>query len=250
MRLLLVNDDGIYAEGIYKLAQELETDYELTIVAPDDERSAQSHALTIRKPLIVKEVKLKGINSKAYSVSGTPADCVRVAIDKLITEPIDMVLSGINKGLNVGMDVLYSGTVSAAIEANIYNVPSIALSAEWVNGNINYDSTAKYGKYILEKSKDELLRNNIILSINTPFVEENQVKGIKVCKVGGVVYDYFLMENGDVEGETILITDSRKHNGQEEDTDRHYVSQGYITVTPLQYDLTNFELLEKVNSWI
>src|SRR5690606_32311726 len=135
MRLLLVNDDGIHAEGINKLAMELEKKHEVTIVAPDDERSAQSHALTLRKPLVVKEVKLGGIKSKAYSVSGTPADCVRIAIDKLLPEPVDMVISGINRGLNVGMDVLYSGTVSAAIEANLYNIPSIALSAQWDNGN-------------------------------------------------------------------------------------------------------------------
>src|SRR5690606_19674244 len=125
MRLLLVNDDGIHAEGINKLAMELEKKHEVTIVAPNDERSAQSHALTLRKPLIVKEVKLEGIKSRAYSVSGTPADCVRIALDQLIKEPVDLVISGINKGLNVGMDVLYSGTVSAAIEANLYGIPSM-----------------------------------------------------------------------------------------------------------------------------
>ena len=223
MRLLLVNDDGIHAEGIQRLAKELEKDYELVIVAPDDERSAQSHALTLRKPLVVKEVELGGIKSKAYSVSGTPADCVRIAIDKLLPEPVDMVLSGINRGLNVGMDVLYSGTVSAAIEANMYNIPSIALSAQWEDGNINYDITVKYGKLILEKLRDQLLNNNMIISVNTPLLKDDQVKGIKVCKIGGVVYDYYIMEDGKIKGESVLKADGRMRDIDEEDTDRYYI---------------------------
>ena len=250
MRLLIVNDDGIQAEGIYSLAKELEKDYELTIVAPDEEKSAGSHAITIKKDLIVKKVKLEGIKSKAYSVSGTPADCVRVALDKLIDEPVDMVLSGINMGLNVGMDVLYSGTVSAAIEANLYKIPSMALSAEWVDGKINYEVAAKYGRYILEKTKDDFVKNNIVLSINTPFLEEENIKGIKVCKIGGVIYDYYFMENDRVKGESTLRLKGRKNGELEKDTDRFYLSQGYVTVTPLHYDLTNFNLLQKVESWL
>ena len=250
MRLLIVNDDGIQAEGIYSLAKELEKDYELTIVAPDEEKSAGSHAITIKKDLIVKKVKLEGIKSKAYSVSGTPADCVRVALDKLIDEPVDMVLSGINMGLNAGMDVLYSGTVSAAIEANLYKIPSMALSAEWVDGKINYEVAAKYGRYILEKTKDDFVKNNIVLSINTPFLEEENIKGIKVCKIGGVIYDYYFMENDRVKGESTLRLKGRKNGELEKDTDRFYLSQGYVTVTPLHYDLTNFNLLQKVESWL
>lgn len=250
MRLLLVNDDGINAEGIYKLAKELEKDHELIIVAPDSQRSAQSHAITIKKSLIVREVQLDGLQSKAYSVSGTPVDCVRIALDKLISKPVDMVLSGINEGLNVGMDVLYSGTVSAAIEANVYKIPSMALSAKLEDGDINYEIAAKYGKYILEKSKDDLTKNNIVLNINTPLLEKDQVKGIKVCKIGGVVYDYYVMEDGEVKGESTLRLDYRRSEGTKKDTDRYYVSEGYITITPLHYDLTNFKLLKKIESWI
>ena len=132
MRILLTNDDGVMAEGIYALAKELEKDHEVIIIAPETQRSAQSHAVTILQPLTVKEVKLDGLKSKAYSISGTPADCVRAGLEVLIDEPIDYVFSGINMGLNSGMDILYSGTVSAAIEANIYGIPSIAVSAEFL----------------------------------------------------------------------------------------------------------------------
>lgn len=249
MRLLLVNDDGIHAEGINILAKELEKDYELTIVAPEEQKSAQSQAITISKSLTVKETQLDGIKSKAYSVSGTPADCVRVALDKLIDEKVDMVISGINQGLNAGMDVLYSGTVSAAIEANLYNIPSMALSAEWIDGEVDYHLAAKHGKDILEKTKDDFVKNNIILSINTPYLNGKDISGIKVCKIGGVIYDYYLMEyNGDNE-ERVLKLHGRKDRTPEEGTDRYYLSKGYVTITPLHYDLTNFNLLNKVESW-
>ncbi|NLW22756.1 MAG: 5'/3'-nucleotidase SurE [Tissierellia bacterium] len=250
MRLLIVNDDGIYEKGIQKLARELEKDYELTIVAPENQRSAQSHAITLEKSLIVKEVELEGIKSKAYSVSGTPVDCVRVALDKLVKEPVDLVISGVNAGLNVGLDILYSGTVSAAIEAHMYKIPSIALSAKWDNGKINYDLAVNFVKDLLEKSKEQIIKNNIILSINTPLLEEDQIKGVKVCKIGGIVYDYYYMEDGKVKGESTLRIDGRRQHGPEEDTDRYYISKGYITITPLHYDLTNYDLLEEVESWL
>ncbi|HHV46619.1 MAG TPA: 5'/3'-nucleotidase SurE [Tissierellia bacterium] len=250
MRLLLVNDDGIHAKGINKLAMELEKEHEVIIVAPDDERSAQSQALTLRKPLFVEEVSLEGIKSKAYSVSGTPADCVRVAMAKLLDKPVDMVISGINKGLNVGMDVLYSGTISAAIEANLYRIPSIALSAQWVDGNVNYETAIRYGKLIMDKMKDELLKNKMIISINTPYLDEDRIKGIKVCKIGGIVYDYYLMEDGEIKGQSIFKAEGRERREPEEGTDRFYIAQGYVTITPLQYNLTNFDLIEKVESWL
>ena len=249
MRILLTNDDGILAEGIYTLAKELEKDHEVILVAPESQRSAQSHAITLFTPLVVKEVNLEGLRSKAYSISGTPADCVRVGLDTLAEGPIDVVLSGINMGLNSGMDILYSGTVSAAIEANVYKVPSIAVSAEWVDGSAYYEVAAKYAKMILEKSKDKLLESNIVLNINTPHVKEENIKGIKICKIGGVIYDYYFMEYNE-EGERTLKLKGRRNGELEEDTDRYYLSQGYVTLTPLHYDLTNFKLLEEVKEWI
>lgn len=249
MRILLTNDDGIMAEGIYALAKELEKDYEVIIIAPDNQRSAQSHAITLYQPLVVKEVNLEGLKSKAYSISGTPADCVRVGMDALADGPIDMVLSGVNKGLNAGMDILYSGTVSAAIEANIYKIPSIAVSTELSDGNIDFEIAAKYAKMILESSKDKLRESNIVLNINVPYKTEEEILGIKACKIGGVIYDYYFMEYNE-EGEKTLNLQGRKDIELEEDTDRYYLNQGYVTVTPLHYDLTNFNLLEKVKDWI
>ncbi len=249
MRILLTNDDGINAEGLYTLAKILEKNYEVIIVAPDNQRSAQSHAITLFKPLVVKEVKLEGLKSKAYSISGTPADCVRVGLDTLSDGDIDLVFSGINIGLNAGMDILYSGTVSAAIEASIYNLPSIAVSAQYMDGLANFDIAARYAVEIFEKLKEKLLDSNIVLNINTPYTDKKDAKGIKVCKIGEAMYDYYFDgENGN--GERTLEARGRKDIELQKDTDRYYLSNGYATVTPLHYDLTNFDSLEKVRKWI
>jgi len=249
MRILLTNDDGVMAEGIQALAKILEKDHDITIVAPETQKSAQSHAITIIQPLVVKEVKLEGIESKAYSISGTPADCVRAGLDTLVGGKVDLVLSGINSGLNSGMDILYSGTVSAAIEANIYQIPSVAISTEWVDGNVRFDVAARYTKLILEKAMDSLLESNIVLNINVPYLDDKDIEGIKVCKIGGPVYDYYFVDQNE-KGERTLKLQGRKIDDTEEGSDRYYLSKNYVTVTPLHYDLTNFKLLNEVENWL
>ncbi len=249
MRILLVNDDGIMAEGLSHIAKELEKDYELTIIAPENQQSAKSHSITLFEALSVKEVKLDGIKSKAYSVSGTPADCVRVGMEALVPGGIDLVVSGINQGLNSGMDILYSGTVSAAIEASVYNIPSIAISAEYLNGTCRFDLAAKYGKEILEKTKDNLLNSNLVLNVNIPHREEDQIKGIKTCKIGDAIWDNYILEEKQNGDKTVKVI-GRKDTILKEDTDRYCLGLGYVTITPLHYDLTNFDLLEEVNKWI
>ena len=250
MRLLLVNDDGIDAVGIQALAKEFEKDYELVIVAPEGQRSAASHSITLTKPILVKRVEIPGIKSKAYSVSGSPADCVRVALDKLVEGPIDMVLSGINFGLNIGADVLYSGTVSAAIEGNLYKIPSMAFSCEIGEGTECFETAAKYAKRIFEQVKEDLVKNNIVLNVNFPCIKEEEIKGIKVCKIGGIVYDYYFVENRNGEDEITLALEGRHREEKEEDSDRFYLKEGYITITPLHYDLTNYNLMQKVQEWL
>lgn len=248
MRILVTNDDGIRAGGIKTLAQELEKDHEVIIVAPETQMSAQSHAITLHAPLNIKEVQLDGIKSLAYSVSGTPADCVRAGLEAIVEGEIDLVVSGINLGYNSGMDILYSGTVSAAIEANIYDIPSIAVSAEWMDHSANYEIAAKYTMEVLNEIKDNLLKANMVLNINTPYhVDEG--KEIKVCKIGGVIYDYYHMEKNK-KGEHSLILKGRRETKFEEGTDRYYLDQGYPTLTPLYYDLTNEKLIEDVKNWM
>ncbi len=249
MKILLANDDGIRAEGIYTLARALEKDHELIIVAPENQMSAQSHSITLHKPIVIKEVDLEGIKSRAYSISGTPADCVRVGLEELVGDKVDIVFSGINMGLNSGMDILYSGTVSAAIEANIYGIPSVAVSAEWKEGKVNYDIAALYALKLLEVLDVEEMTLPLVLNLNTPFDLNDVDKDIKVCKIGGSIYDYYLAEkNGN--GERTLKVMGRRDAKLEENTDRYYLNKGYATLTPLAYDLTNFNLIEKVRRCI
>jgi 5'-nucleotidase len=249
MRLLITNDDGINAKGIYALAKELQKNHEVIIVAPDNERSACGHSITLSRPLIVREVLLDGLKSKAYSVDGTPSDCVKIAINELIDGEIDMVVSGINKGLNLGTDVLYSGTVSAAIEAAIYKIPSMAVSMAVKENIENYEMAAKYAGEILLKAKENNIKNDIVLNVNVPLLKENEIKGIKVCKIGSRLYTNCYIKTIGENNETQYQIKGELKDIHDEYSDTLYFKEGYVTVTPLHYDLTNFKILNDVSEW-
>ena len=249
MRLLLTNDDGINAKGIYALAKELEVDHEVIIVAPDNERSACGHSITLSRPLVVREVVLEGLKSKAFSVDGTPADCVKIAINKLIDGKIDMVVSGINRGLNLGTDVLYSGTVSAAIEASIYKIPSMAVSMQIKKDNENYEMAALYAAEILLTAIKNNIKNDIVLNVNVPLLNNNEIKGIKVCKIGSRLYNNAYIKSMGENNETQYQIKGELKDIHEEDSDTLYFKEGYVTVTPLHYDLTNFKIINDISKW-
>lgn len=245
MRLLVANDDGIDAKGIYTLVKELEKVHEVIVVAPSDQRSACGHSITITSPIIIKECKLEGLKSKAYSISGTPADCVRMGLDMLSEGKVDMVVSGINRGLNVGTDVIYSGTVSAAMEAAIYEVPSLAVSQEINGDEEQYEVAAKYALKVLEMVKDKPLGEDVVLNLNVPLCSEEEIKGLKVCKVGKTSYRHSYFEYVDEKGRGYNVRGTMNEKKFEED-DVDYIKEKYVTLTPLHFDLTNFQLLKAV----
>jgi 5'-nucleotidase len=249
MRILITNDDGVEAEGIKALVKEFEVDNEVFVVAPDQQRSAAGHSITISRPIIVSEVKLDNIKSKAFSIDGTPADCVRIGAGILLKEKFDVVLSGINCGTNLGSDVIYSGTVSAAIEGSIYKIPSFAVSMEASGGEKEYKIAAKYAREIIFLALDNNIGSEVILNINVPSLPEIEIKGISVSSLGNRIYDNsyikILYDNG---GIGYKINGSLVDNDIE-DTDVYNFNRGYVTVTPLHYDLTNFKLLKKVDLW-
>lgn len=249
MNILITNDDGIYAEGLLALVRQLERDHDITVVAPSEQRSACGHGITLTRPLTVKQVKLEGIQSKAFHVDGTPADCVRIGVNELMKDRVDLVLSGINRGLNLGTDVIYSGTVSAAIEASIYKVPSIALSMEIRNGIERYDTAAVYAEKILRIAWEKKMEREYVLNVNIPCIPDEQIKGIKVCKIGARIYtNYFIQTIVDEESAAYEI--KGEVSGEErEGTDLFFWMQNYVTVTPLHYDLTNFHIIEQVETW-
>jgi 5'-nucleotidase len=251
MKLLVTNDDGVNAKGIYALIKELEKYHEVLVVAPDDQRSASSHSITLTRPLKVKEVLLEGIKAKAYSVDGTPADCVRIALDQLTEGAVDLVVSGINRGFNLGADILYSGTVSAAIEAAIYKVPSIAVSMDVTDNIEDYEIAAKYGAKVVQIAKEQQIDSDLVLNVNVPLLKEEAIKGIKVCKIGSVVYNNYFEESllEQEKGQRTFDIKGRINKDHKDETDTRFINEGYVTLTPLHYDLTNFKILTDVSKW-
>jgi len=247
MKILLTNDDGIDAKGIQLLAKSLQKNHEIIIVAPDRQRSASSHSITLSTPLIIKEVKVEGLDCKCFSVSGTPADCTKVAIEKVVPFKVDLVISGINDGFNLGTDVLYSGTVSAAIEAAIMKTPSIAVSC---NGTDNgFEIAIEYINKIINSIKFEDLKSDVVLNVNIPPINKGDVKGIKVCKIGERNYKNVFMELENTNEHISYTVKGTAEDKDEMETDVFHIKEGYVTLTPLHYDLTNFKILKDVSSW-
>lgn len=247
MKILITNDDGVFADGIIELAKELEKHYSVCIVAPNCQKSATSHSITIDKPLIIKEEKLEGIKSRAFSISGTPADCTRVGVNKIMDGKVDMVISGINNGFNLGTDILYSGTVSAAIEAAILKIPSIAFSCDGNSGS--YKECAKIAKNFIEKLEKYPLKNDLVLNVNFPSLKNVNLKKnyeFKVSKMGEKKYDNLYVETLNEDGSKSINISGTPIKNNEADTDVLNIENGYVTITPLHYDLTNFKILYEI----
>ena len=247
MKVLITNDDGIDAKGILALAKEISKKHDVTVVAPREQKSASSHSISIHNPIKIREEKIDN-GFKAYSLVGTPADCTQAGLS-LLCEEIDLVISGINRGLNCGTDILYSGTVSAAIEGAIYNVPSMAISMEvdWEKYDEDYTKAAKWISKIVSIAEKSYLRKDVVLNVNVPNISEEEIKGIKVCRLGKSTYKtkYVLVEENE---DMIYETKGTRNEILEEDSDLYFISQGYVTLTPLHYDFTNFKILDDVKN--
>ena len=247
MKVLITNDDGINARGILALAKEISKKHEIIVVAPREQKSASSHSISIHNPIKIKEEKIDK-DFKSYSLVGTPADCTQAGLS-LLSKDIDLVISGINRGLNCGTDILYSGTVSAAIEGAIYNVPSIAISMEvnWERYDEDYTKAAKWISKIVDIAEKSYLKQDVVLDVNVPNIAEEDIKGIKVCKLGKSTYktDYALVEENE---DMIYTTKGTRNEILEEDSDLYFLTQGYVTLTPLHFDFTNFKILDEVKN--
>ena len=249
MNILITNDDGIYADGIIELAKAISKIANVYVVAPESQRSATGHAITIHNPIMVHKIDM-GENIKSYAISGTPADCVKVGIEGLFKDiNIDLVLSGINNGSNLGTDVIYSGTVSAALEGFILNKPSIAISYDEVNVKREiYKDASKYVVNLIENIKDKLdLLNDCILNVNIP---NTKIKGSKITKLGQRNYDNAMVEKINPFGQKYYwIGGKLMELDQDEDSDIACVKDGYISITPINIEMTNlrkFELLKDI----
>ena len=245
MRILLTNDDGIYAEGILALYDSLKTIAQVTMVAPDSERSAVGHGITVADPLRVKEFKRDG-KLVGYSTSGTPADCVKLGVSTLMKLKPDIVVSGINAGPNLGINVLYSGTVSGAMEGAILGIPSLAISlGSW--GDCDYGFAARNSATIVSDLISMNLPPGTLLNVNYPAIDENLIKGRKVTFQSKVAWTDRYDKRTDPGNRTYYWLSGKPNEIPYEDgSDARAVGDGFISITPLHFDLTDRKLLEKL----
>lgn len=241
MNILVSNDDGINAEGIRVLAKTLATKHNVIVVAPDSEKSASGHAITINNTLLLKKVDFEK-NIEAFSLSGTPADCVKFAVSYFDKIKFDAVVGGINCGSNTGTDVLYSGTVSCAAEAVALKLKGVAVSSV-ARKNNNYQRAADF---VLNNLEDfcRLESDNTVININVP---NGEIRGAVYTKLGLMIYNdrYQLIEDKD-EKTFCLCGEPIEHDQNDEDCDVEYVKKGFITVTPILCSYTNFEILQNL----
>ena len=244
MTILLTNDDGIYAPGLAALYRELQRLGEVVVVAPESEQSAVGHAITLINPLRVREVALDG-GVEGWAVSGFPADCVKIAIAELLPHPPDLVVSGINLGPNVGINVLYSGTVSAATEASILGVRGVAFSLDSYDKNADFTTAARLARELLEQVWDWTTWNNgVCLNVNLPNLPQAEVKGVKVTRQDtGPLVEHFERRVDPRRHVYYWLAEINARPAADTDTDYGALAQGYISVTPIHHDLTDYRSL-------
>lgn len=248
MRILLTNDDGIYAAGLQALVNELSALAEIFVVAPDRERSGTGHSITVFEPIKVQQAKVAAAK-KSWTVGGTPVDCVKLAISKLIDEKIDLVVSGINHGPNLGTDVLYSGTVSAAVEGVIMGVPAIAVSLNSYQREMDFSFAARFTRKAVKILKSQGIQQDTVLNINIPALATESIKGMRITKLGVRNYDNLFEERQDPRGNTYYwMGGGVMEEPQEADSDVKAVQDSYISITPIHFDLTDYRLIQEYKS--
>jgi len=249
-KILITNDDGYTADGLYFLASELEKIGDITIIAPSHNWSASGHTKTLHRPIKVEEKYING--KRIYVADGAPSDCVALAMLGLLEEEYDIVVSGINSNANLGHDVTYSGTVTAAMEAVVWGVCGLAVSIQKAEENKNYyyDTAAKLAAMITIKVLENKLPEKTLLNINVPNLPVEKIKGIKITRQGKRVYRDRLVIDEDAEGNTIYWIGGEPPDGiPEKGTDIGALSDGYVSITPLSLDMTDYALIEKMMRW-
>lgn len=248
MSILLSNDDGIHAPGIRVLYEALKGVDELRIAAPDAERSAVGHAITLSDP--IKTRRIEGENGfSGYAVGGTPADCVKLAVCALLESPPALVVSGINLGPNAGISVIYSGTVSAATEGTILGIPSVALSLDTFKDPI-WPTARRVARQVVEQTLAHGLPADTLLNVNIPNRPFEELKGYRVTRMGRSRFVEFFDRRTDPRGNVYYWMDGNLERlGETENTDLEALEEGYVSLTPIGFDLTHENGLEPLRSW-
>lgn len=244
MRILVSNDDGVHSPGIEALAKEMAKIGDAVVIAPDRNRSGASNSLTLSSPLRIKQ-----IDNNHYSVDGTPTDCVHLALTGFMEPTADIVVSGINDGGNLGDDILYSGTVAAAMEGRFLGFPAIAFS---IVGNTiqHYDTAAQIARQLVLKMRTNVLPAQTILNVNIPDLPLNEIKGVEVTRLGTRHGAEPIVRDEDPRGRPIYwVGPPGMQSDAGPGTDFYAISQNCVSMTPLQIDMTHYKVFEQLSKW-
>ncbi|MBA7632455.1 5'-nucleotidase SurE [subsurface metagenome] len=240
MQILLTNDDGIFAPGLAAIYKELVKIGNVTVVAPAESRSGASHSITFSRPLVCNKVDING-QFIGFSVQGSPADCVKLAVMQLHDGPIDLLVAGINNGANVGINIYYSGTVAAAMEGALLEIPAVAMSlaveAPGVSGD--FEKAAEYCTKILKKLMP--VESGDVININIPQLSKGEPKGVRVVPQSSKGFDEYYIRQKNEQGQTVFQLAGEPNHTDETPTDTTSLVEGFITITALAPDMTNHE---------
>lgn len=246
--ILVTNDDGITSPGIKALIQVAQQFGKVVVVAPDSPQSGMGHAITITKPLRLHPVDLFGDDIDAFECSGTPVDCVKIAVDKVLHRKPDLCVSGINHGSNSSINVIYSGTMSAAVEAALEGIPSIGFSLCDYAYDADFSGAQEAAKEIIKQVLENGLANNTLLNVNVPKSAAKAVKGIKICRQAMAKWEEEFDERKDPHGrEYFWLTGKFVNNDKGQDTDEWALANNYVSVVPVQFDLTAHHGINYIN---
>lgn len=244
--ILITNDDGVTAPGIQNLVEAVKDLGKIIVVAPDKPQSGMGHAITIGQPLRLHKIHMDE-TIETWSCTGTPVDCVKLAVDKILHRKPDLCLSGINHGANHSINVIYSGTMSAAVEAAIESIPSVGFSLLDFSIEADFSGAKKYARIIVEHLLKQKPHKHLVLNVNIPAVPEIQIKGIKVCRQAYAKYVEDFIERNDPHGRRYYwLTGEFVNFDKGKDTDVWALAHSYVSVVPVQFDLTNYTLKKKL----
>lgn len=248
--ILVTNDDGVFAPGIRALIEVAKKIGEVYVVAPDSPQSGMGHAITVNDTLYCDTIDLSDPSVKIYSSSGTPVDCVKLAMSKILDRKPDLCISGINHGSNSSINVIYSGTMSAAVEAGTLGIPAIGFSLLDFSLEANFEPSKKFVEQICRQALKNGMPKNTVLNVNIPNLPEEEIKGVKVCRQANAKWIESFDKRTNPHGrEYYWLTGKFVNLDSGTDTDEWALENGYVSIVPVQFDLTAYTALEEIKKW-
>jgi 5'-nucleotidase len=248
--ILITNDDGVTAPGIRALIAVMSEIGEVVVVAPDKPQSAMGHAITINSTLFIDKISEENATILEYSCSGTPVDCVKLGVNEILKRKPDLCVSGINHGSNSSINVIYSGTMSAAVEAGIEGIPAIGFSLLDYNWDANFEEIKPFIKKITLEVLEKKLPKDVVLNVNLPKLKKEEIKGIKICRQAKALWvEKFDKRTSPFGKEYYWLTGDFVNEDKGEDTDEWALANGYISIVPVQFDLTAHHATQQLNTW-